>query len=117
MDFLSAIVRFFQQGGIFMYPILIVFGLGLAIAVERWAYLTVSGASNRALWKKIVPFLKSGNFQEAAATTGKSKAAIAGQDLIIEAGRVDSFEPGSVSAFVRGMVWGKKYFACHEILY
>jgi cytochrome b6-f complex iron-sulfur subunit len=32
----------------------------------------------------------------------KSKAAIAGQDLIIEAGRVDSFEPGSVSAFVRG---------------
>ena len=73
MDFVS----FFQQGGIFMYPILIVLGLGLAIAIERWTYLTMSGASNRALWKKIVPFLKAGNFQEAAAATSKSKAAIA----------------------------------------
>ena len=36
----------------------------------------MSGASNRALWKKIVPFLKAGNFQEAATVTGKSKAAI-----------------------------------------
>ena len=76
MDVLSGLVRFFQQGGMFMYPILIVFGLGLAIAVERWAYLTMSGATNRALWKKIVPFLKAGNFQEAATVTGKSKAAI-----------------------------------------
>ena len=76
MDVLGAIVRFFQQGGLFMYPILIVFALGLAIAVERWTYLTMSGASNRSLWKKIVPYLKAGNFQEAAAVTGKSKAAI-----------------------------------------
>ena len=77
MDSLGGIVRFFQEGGAFMYPILIVFALGLAIAVERWMYLTVSGASNRALWKKIVPFLKAGNFQEAAAVTNRSKAAIA----------------------------------------
>ncbi len=76
MDSLSAIVRFFQQGGIFMYPILIVFALGMAIAAERWMYLTMSGAANRALWKKIVPYLKAGNFQEAAAVTAKSKAAI-----------------------------------------
>lgn len=77
MNILYAMVDFFKQGGIFMYPILIVFGLGLAIAIERWTYLTMSGASNRALWKKIVPFLKAGNFQEAAAATSKSKAAIA----------------------------------------
>jgi len=77
MDFLGGIVRFFQEGGAFMYPILFVFALGAAIAVERWTYLTMSGASNRSLWKKIVPFLKAGNFQEAAAVTGRSKAAIA----------------------------------------
>ena len=71
MDVLGAIVRFFQQGGLFMYPILIVFALGLAIAVERWMYLTMSGASNRALWNKIVPFLKAGNFQEAATVTAR----------------------------------------------
>ena len=56
---LDTIIRFFQSGGPFMYPILIVFALGAAIAVERWMYLTLAGASNRALWKKIVPFLKA----------------------------------------------------------
>jgi biopolymer transport protein ExbB/TolQ len=73
---MSTIVRFFQEGGAFMIPILLVFGFGIAISIERWTYLTMSGASNRALWKKIVPFLKAGNFQEAAAQTSKSKAAI-----------------------------------------
>lgn len=73
---MSTIVRFFQEGGPFMIPILLVFGFGIAIAIERWTYLTMSGASNRALWKKIVPFLKAGNFQEAAALTSKSSAAI-----------------------------------------
>ena len=72
----STIVRFFQDGGAFMIPILLVFGFGIAIAIERWTYLTLSGVSNRALWKKIVPFLKSGNFQEAAQHTAKSKSAI-----------------------------------------
>jgi biopolymer transport protein ExbB/TolQ len=73
---MSTVVRFFQDGGAFMIPILLVFGFGIAISIERWTYLTMSGASNRALWKKIVPFLKAGNFQEAATHTAKSKAAI-----------------------------------------
>ena len=38
MNTLGGIVRFFQEGGAFMYPILIVFALGAAIAVERWMY-------------------------------------------------------------------------------
>ena len=56
---MSTIVRFFQDGGAFMIPILLVFGFGIAIAIERWTYLTMSSASNRALWKKIVPFLSA----------------------------------------------------------
>ncbi len=73
---MSAIINFFQQGGQFMYPILFVFGLGMAIAVERYVYLTMTGASNRAMWKKIVPYLKAGNFQQAVSVTSKSKSAI-----------------------------------------
>ena len=73
---MSTVVRFFQDGGAFMIPILLVFGFGIAISIERWMYLTMSSASNRALWKKIVPFLKAGNFQEAATHTANSKAAI-----------------------------------------
>ncbi|MFK8051901.1 MAG: MotA/TolQ/ExbB proton channel family protein [Woeseiaceae bacterium] len=59
-----------------MYPILIVFGLGIAIAIERYAFLTMTGASNRAMWKKVVPYLKAGNFQQAVGVTSKSKSAI-----------------------------------------
>ena len=58
----SAIVSFFQEGGVFMYPIVVVLALGLAIAVERWFYLTMTTASNKMLWNKVSPYLKSGNF-------------------------------------------------------
>ena len=33
------IVRFFQMGGFFMFPILLVLAVGIAIAVERWIHL------------------------------------------------------------------------------
>ena len=77
MEVYSTIVRFFQEGGVFMYPIVLVFALGLAIAVERYMYLSVTTAKNKVLWKKVTPFLRSGNFSAAADLTSKSKAAIA----------------------------------------
>ena len=73
---MSTIIQFFQQGGPFMYPILLVVGLGMAIAVERWVFLTMAGTSNRMMWKKVVPYLKAGNFQQAVGLTSKSKSAI-----------------------------------------
>ena len=33
-------ISFFQDGGPFMCPILFVFAFGVAIAIERWMYLT-----------------------------------------------------------------------------
>ena len=45
---MSTVVRFFQEGGAFMYPILFVFAFGVAIAIERWMYLTMSGVSRTA---------------------------------------------------------------------
>jgi biopolymer transport protein ExbB/TolQ len=77
MEAYSTIVSFFQEGGLFMYPIVVVLALGLAIAVERWLYLTMTTASNKMLWNKVAPFLKSGNFSGAMQVTSKSKAAIA----------------------------------------
>jgi biopolymer transport protein ExbB len=77
MDVYSTIVGFFQDGGLFMYPIVIVLALGLAIAIERWLFLTMTTASNKALWNKVTPFLKSGNISGAIQVTSKSKAAIA----------------------------------------
>jgi biopolymer transport protein ExbB/TolQ len=77
METYSAVVKFFQEGGLFMYPIVIVLALGLAVAVERWVYLTLTTVNNQALWNKVTPFLKQGNFAGAMQVTSKSKAAIA----------------------------------------
>jgi biopolymer transport protein ExbB len=70
-------VKFFQEGGLFMYPIAIVLGLGIAIAIERWLYLTMTTVKNKALWNSVTPYLKSGNLSGAMQVTAKSKAAIA----------------------------------------
>ena len=77
METYSTVVRFFQEGGVFMWPIVIVLALGLGVALERWIYLTMTKANNKLLWSKVTPFLKSGNFSGAMQVTAKSKSAIA----------------------------------------
>ncbi|MEM6639808.1 MAG: MotA/TolQ/ExbB proton channel family protein [Pseudomonadota bacterium] len=77
METFNTIVRFFQQGGLFMYPIVVVLAIGVTIAVERWVFLSVTSTRNKQLWKKLVPMIQHGRFQEAAAVTSKSKTAIA----------------------------------------
>lgn len=89
MNVYSTIVRFFQEGGLFMYPIVIVLALGAAIAIERWLFLTMTTAKNKAVWNKVTPYLKSGNLNGAMEITSKSKAAI-GQIMTYGLNRVRS---------------------------
>jgi biopolymer transport protein ExbB/TolQ len=72
----TSIVEFFVKGGAFMYPIALVFAAGVAIAIERWVYLTVVSTRNRQLWGQVVPLLQQGNFRAAIAMCQKSQAAI-----------------------------------------
>ncbi|MBT8136112.1 MAG: MotA/TolQ/ExbB proton channel family protein [Gammaproteobacteria bacterium] len=76
MEAYDAIVRFFQEGGVFMYPIVIVLAIGAAIALERFMYLSVAGVNSRRTWKKITPLLQSGRLAEAATVAADSKTAI-----------------------------------------
>ncbi len=76
MDIYSAIVEFFQAGGLFMYPIVVVLALGLAIAFERYIYLTAARATNQRIWKKVMPLVMEGRYQQAADVTAKSKSAL-----------------------------------------
>jgi biopolymer transport protein ExbB/TolQ len=76
MDIYNTIVGFFQSGGLFMYPIMAILALGMAIAIERYIYLSMARNSNQRLWKKIMPLLQDGNHQQVASLIGKSKAAI-----------------------------------------
>ncbi|HPF26807.1 MAG TPA: MotA/TolQ/ExbB proton channel family protein [Steroidobacteraceae bacterium] len=72
----TKMVEFFQQGGFFMWPIAIVFVVGLAIAIERYLYLTRHTMLNRSLWDDLVPHLKSGNFKQAVQLTQASPSFI-----------------------------------------
>ena len=76
MGFWNLIVRFFQGGGDFMYPIAIVLVVGLAMALERYVYLTHIAARNRGLWNEIVPLLAQGNFRQVAQMTSKSTSGL-----------------------------------------
>ena len=76
MDMYTSVVGFFQNGGLFMYPIVVVLALGLAIAIERYVYLTVARSSNTRIWKQVMPLLAEGNYQQAMAISERSKAAL-----------------------------------------
>jgi biopolymer transport protein ExbB len=89
MEFFSVVGRFFQDGGEFMYPIAIVLVIGVAIAIERWVYLTMVASRNRALWQQIEPLLAQGNFRQAAQVSSQSESAI-GQILTYGLARVQS---------------------------
>ncbi|KPJ79081.1 MAG: flagellar motor protein MotA [Gammaproteobacteria bacterium SG8_30] len=65
MDGFYSVVRFFVTGGAFMYPILIVFAVGAAIAVERYLTLVQIRRKNEATWDKLQPTLAEGKFDEA----------------------------------------------------
>jgi len=72
----KVIIDFFQDGGLFMYPIMIVLALGVAIAIERYIYLTIIKRRNKSLLKKLIPMLQGGDFQGAFAVTSKSNHAV-----------------------------------------
>jgi biopolymer transport protein ExbB/TolQ len=59
-----------------MYPIGLVLALGLAIAIERYIYLSFIRASNRRVWNRIRPMLEGGKFDQALEFAIGSKAAL-----------------------------------------
>ncbi len=48
-----------------MYPILVVFAVGAAIAIERYITLTRVTAKNQSAWSRVQPVLMNGEFEEA----------------------------------------------------
>jgi biopolymer transport protein ExbB len=76
MEFYS-VVAFFQKGGVFMYPILIVFAVGMAIAFERWVQLNRSQLANQKMWSLLQPLLTKGEFDKARQIANKDKSGMA----------------------------------------
>lgn len=77
MEPIDIIVNFFRQGGVFLYPIAIVFALGIAIAIERFIYLTRVSAGNRRLWSELQPLFEAGRFKDALKLAEDSEVLLA----------------------------------------
>jgi biopolymer transport protein ExbB len=76
MGFYS-MVAFFQKGGLFMYPILLVFAVGMAIAFERWVQLNRIRNTNQKVWNQLHPMLVKGEFDKARKMINNNKSKLA----------------------------------------
>jgi len=76
MDIFYSMVGFFVTGGPFMYPILLVFAVGAAIAIERYITLTLVTAKNQSVWNKVQPALMKGDFDAAREMTSNDDSLI-----------------------------------------
>jgi biopolymer transport protein ExbB len=76
MDFFYSIVGFFVAGGPFMYPILVVFAVGTAIAIERYVTLSLVTARNQSVWSRVQPALATGDFDKARELINRDDSAI-----------------------------------------
>ncbi len=76
MDVMYSIIAFFTTGGAFMYPILIVFAVGSAIALERYITLVLITGKNQGTWNKVQPILMKGDFDKARELTSKDRSPI-----------------------------------------
>ena len=72
----ESVLAFFEKGGMFMYPILLVFVAGMGIALERWFQLSRIRSINRKVWDKVYPILAKGEFEKVQAMVNKDKSAI-----------------------------------------
>lgn len=73
----SFAIGFFKNGGFFIYPVIVVFFVGVTIAIERFIYLTAETNRNRNLWSELTPLLGAGNFKQVLGLTRNSNATIA----------------------------------------
>jgi biopolymer transport protein ExbB len=76
MDLFYSIISFFSTGGVFMYPILIVFAIGVAIATERYITLTLVTKKNQLVWEQVQPVLAEGDFAKARKMTSEDQSTI-----------------------------------------
>ena len=76
MDAFSTAVKFFQDCGLFIYPSALIMALGVAIAIERFLFLTKARNQNRKVWAQVLPMLQKGQFRDVQGVTSHSDAAV-----------------------------------------
>jgi len=65
MTVFDIVIRFFLEGGFFMYPVLLVAALGTAVVIERVLVITRAAADGETLWRQVRGHLAEGRMDEA----------------------------------------------------
>jgi biopolymer transport protein ExbB/TolQ len=73
---IEIVLRFFQDGGFFMYPISVVLLFGLVISIERYTYLSKAKMKNRRVFDELMPMLSEREFSNAAKAAADSDSAM-----------------------------------------
>lgn len=76
MDIYNTVVKFFQEGGLFIYPISIVLVLGVAISVERWLFLAREKYRNRKAFEDFLPLLRTTDIEKMQMYSRESTAPV-----------------------------------------
>jgi biopolymer transport protein ExbB/TolQ len=76
MNALNTAIKFFQDCGLFIYPSVLIMALGVAIAIERFIFLSRARSQNRSVWAQTLPMLQQGQFKEVRVLTAASDSAV-----------------------------------------
>jgi len=82
---MTTTIRFFQDGGIFMFPIGIILIVGISIVIERFIFLAHAKKLNRDAFDRILAMLQKRDYQGALNVGKSSESSVA---RIISAGLV-----------------------------
>ncbi|MDX8386710.1 MAG: MotA/TolQ/ExbB proton channel family protein [Gallionella sp.] len=72
----QAVINFFVGGGYWMYPILLVGVLGVAIALERYVTLSKVERANRKIWDQLEPVIMHGDLDKARSMTTSDNSTV-----------------------------------------
>lgn len=97
MNAFQTAVKFFQDCGLFIYPSILIMAVGVAIAIERFVYLSRARSDNSKAWAQLLPLLQKGQFKEVQNLAAKSDAAVGkivhhGLDRMQSPGRREDFD-------------------------
>jgi len=70
-------IRFFQDGGFFMFPIATILIVGFSIVIERFIFLAHAKKTNREVFDRILPMLQKRDYQGALNVGRDSDAPVA----------------------------------------
>jgi len=76
MNVFQQFASFMQDGGVWMYPILLTLVAGIAISIERFLYLSKVEKVNKSLWADTFPLVTKGQLKGALEKTKASDSAL-----------------------------------------